>query len=256
MSAIKYLEFRDTENFEFDSDLENFVTFIGVGNDRIVNSLLNYSKRNFISIDTIQMNEKNLDFIRRKIMFVQNKHLNIFLAETVKDEIAFGLESFSKKKDEMRMLIEKISNEFNINHLLEKDPNSLGVSDKVKLKLACILVCKPKILVLDNVMDELDYKDRVLIFDYLKDYVKEENIVLNFTCNVEESLCGNRIIVSDKEKIIIDGKTLSVLNEEKIMKRLGIGLPFIIELNKYLMDYDIITKYEMDNKKLVNDIWK
>ena len=52
------------------------------------------------------------------------------------------------------------------------------------------------------------------------------------------------------------GKTLSVLNEEKILRRLGLGLPFIVELNKYLMDYKLIDKYYLTNKKLVGAIWK
>lgn len=256
MSTIKYLEFRDTENFEFDSDLNNFITFIGKGNDRIIKNLLNINKKHFISIDSIQVTEKTHDFLKRKITFIQNKYLNIFLAETLKDEIAFGLESFSMKKDEMRIIIEKITTELKINHLLEKDPYSLGISDKVKLKIACALVCKPRILVLENILDELDYLDKKLVVKILKNFIKEKNIVLNFSCNIEESLFGNKIIVSDELKILLDGKTISVLNEEKILKRLGLGLPFIIELNKYLMDYEILSKYELDKKKLVDEIWK
>ena len=57
-------------------------------------------------------------------------------------------------------------------------------------------------------------------------------------------------------KLVCDGKTLSVLNEEKLLKRLGIGLPFIIELNKYLMDYGLINKYYLNYKKLVSAVWK
>ena len=90
----------------------------------------------------------------------------------------------------------------------------------------------------------------------LKRYVKEGNIVLNFTNNVDESLYGDRIIINDNKSIIVDGKTLSVLNEDKILKKLGIGLPFIVELNKYLLNYGIIDHYELDMDKLVGVIWK
>ena len=67
---------------------------------------------------------------------------------------------------------------------------------------------------------------------------------------------GEKIIIIYDKKLICEGKTLSVLNEEKILRRLGLGLPFIVELNKYLMDYKLIDKYYLTNKKLVGAIWK
>ena len=58
------------------------------------------------------------------------------------------------------------------------------------------------------------------------------------------------------KKLACDGKTLSVLNEEKLLKTLGLGMPFIVELNKYLMDYGMIDKYNLTNEKLVGALWK
>ncbi len=256
MATLKYLEFRDSENYEWDSDLNNFITFIGEGNERILNSLMIKNKDVIVSIDSVKITNKNIERMRKYITFVLNKHLDIFLGETVRDEIAFGLESIGMSKDNMKNIIESTAREFRLNDFLDKDPNSLGASDKAKLKIVNALVCEPKIIVLDNILDELDYDDKNRVIVLLKEYVDKENIILNFTSNIEDTIFGNRIIVSDKEKLLIDGKTLSVLNEERLMKRLGLGLPFIIELNKYLMDYEIISKYELDVKKLVDNIWK
>ena len=33
-------------------------------------------------------------------------------------------------------------------------------------------------------------------------------------------------------------------------------MPFIVELNKYLMDYGMIDKYNLTNEKLVGALWK
>ena len=90
----------------------------------------------------------------------------------------------------------------------------------------------------------------------LKEYVKDGGIVLNFTNDMEETLYGDKIIVVYEKKIVCEGKTLSVLNEEKILKRLGLGLPFIVELNWYLMDYGLINKYYLSDKELVGALWK
>ena len=57
-------------------------------------------------------------------------------------------------------------------------------------------------------------------------------------------------------KIVMSGKTMSVLNEEKIMKRLDINLPFIVLLNKYLIDYNLIDNYILDYTSLGGALWK
>lgn len=40
------------------------------------------------------------------------------------------------------------------------------------------------------------------------------------------------------------------------MKRLGISLPFIVMLNKYLIDYDLINTYYLDYNLLGGKLWK
>ena len=57
---------------------------------------------------------------------------------------------------------------FKLEPLLERDCNSLGSSDKVKMKILSAMIIKPQVLVFDNILCELDYKDKELIFDILK----------------------------------------------------------------------------------------
>ena len=251
-----YLKYRFNELIEFNVKEKEFITLLGNNNDLIIKTLLYTIKKGNIFIGDLELNNNNLNTIRRKISFVLYKHLNIFVGETVMDEIAFSLESLAIKKDDIINLITTESRNFNIDHLLDKDPNSLGASDKVKMKIVSSLLIKPKILVLDNIISELDYEDKIKVVDMLKEFVKYGGIVINFTNVIEESLFGNRIIIVNDKKLLCDGKTMSVLNEEKLLKRIGIGMPFIIELSKYLMDYGVINKYYTNNKSLVGAIWK
>ena len=117
-------------------------------------------------------------------------------------------------------------------------------------------IINPKIIIIDNVINMLDYNDKILIFKILSEFRDNGGIVINFTNDVEESIYFDRIIIIYDKKLICDGNTISVLNEEKILKRLGIGLPFHVELSKYLMDYGVINKYYLSDEKLVNAIWK
>lgn len=251
-----YFKYRFTQDIEFNLSGKDFTTIVGNNNDLIVFTLLNNHKKCNIFIGDKELNNNTRESILKDMSFVLHRYLDIFVAETVMDEIAFGLESLAMNKDDIINLIVSESRRFKLDELLQRDPMSLGSSDKVKMKILSSLIIKPKILVLDNVMCELDYKDRLLIFDILKEFSKNGGIVINFTNDIEDSLYGNKIIVIYDKKIVCEGKTISVLNEEKLLKRLGIGLPFMIELSKYLMDYGIVDKYYLSTDKLVGAIWK
>lgn len=204
------------------------------------------------------VNSFNIEsFFKNKDMtFVVNKYLNIFNGETVEDEIAFGLENKGIKKELMKKIVKDYSRKFNLTELLIRDPFSLGTSDKAKLKICSALICRSKIFVLNDILSLLDKNDYEIVIKLLKEYVSIGGIILNFTTNIEETLLGDRIIIVNDNKVVVDGETFSVLNEEKILKRLGLGLPFYIELSKYLIDYNLIKKYYTDSESLVNALWK
>ncbi|NLC48326.1 MAG: hypothetical protein GX758_03085 [Tenericutes bacterium] len=252
----QYFKYRYGENLDFNISEKEFVSIIGNNNDLIIHTLLYFHKKVNLFVGDKEFNKENLNVIRRRMSIVLNKHLNIFSGETVKDEIVYGLESLAYKKDDITSLIESKARLFKLNHLLDKDPYSLGSSDKVKMKILSSLIISPQIIVIDNVINQLDYDDKLLVFYILKEFTSNGGIVINFTNDIEETLHSDRIIVIHDKILACDGKTINVLNEEKLLKRLGLGLPFNVELNKYLMDYGIIDKYYLTNEKLVGAIWK
>ena len=56
--------------------------------------------------------------------------------------------------------------------------------------------------------------------------------------------------------MIIEGNTQAVLEEERIIKKLGFNLPFIVELSSGLKYYNIVDKIYYDLESLVNYLWK
>lgn len=251
-----YFKYKFEDTIELNISGGEFVTVIGNNNDLLIHTLLyGHKKADIVICDTV-FSKDNIDTIRKKMGIVLYKHLNIFVGENVSDEIVFGLESLAYKKDDIRSLLDTYSRRFKLDHLLDKDPNSLGSSDKTKVKILSSLIMKPSILVIDNILCELDYEDKNLVVSLLKEFVSDGGTVINFTNDIEETLYGEKVVIIYDKKLVCEGKTLSVLNEEKLLKRLHLGIPFIVELNKYLMDYQMIDKYYMTNEKLVNALWK
>lgn len=64
------------------------------------------------------------------------------------------------------------------------------------------------------------------------------------------------LIVYDNNNVLIEGSTIDVLQKEKLFKKAGISLPFMVELSLLLKDYGLINKIYLDKESLVNDLWK
>lgn len=250
------LKYRYNEDLEFNVEKPQIITILGNSNNRILNNLLWNNKKGNIFVDELEVNDANFYKYHQDVSFILYKQLNIFIGETVSDEIAFGLESLGISRNDIHEIITREARIFNLTDKLEKDPNSLGSNDKALVKILSAMIINPKIIVLENILSELDYEDYEKIKKIFNEYIKKGGTIINITNNVEEALIGSRTIVVCDMKVVCDDKTAKVMTEEKLLKRLGIGLPFIIELNKYLIDYALIDKYYMDYGKMVKEIWK
>lgn len=99
-----------------------------------------------------------------------------------------------------------------------------------------------------------------LLRDYEKeeifDLLKKQNIkYINITNDIEETIYCDYILVYDNDNLVIEGKKETILKEEKLLKKLGYGLPFVVDLSTQLNYYGVFAKtyYEMDD--LVGDLW-
>ena len=254
MSEI--LKYNESENINFVLESGNFYTFVGELNNHIINNLLLNDFNDFIALNDSIITKDNLNKYRKEVSFSLYELVNTFTSERVIDELAFPLENMAYKNSTMQSKIKEFTPKLRLDLILEESPNSICMSKRALLNIGSALITIPKVLIINNIFSLLDKKDKEALLDYLKEYVSNDGIVVNFTSDIEESLFGNKLVVSNKEKIVISGKTISVLNEEIIMKRLGFSLPFIVQLNKYMKDYELIKNYTLSYEGLVGKIWK
>lgn len=87
--------------------------------------------------------------------------------------------------------------------------------------------------------------------------LKLRNITfINVTSNIEEALLSDYMYVYHEQELVMEGPTKEILKEEKILKRIGFGLPFIVDLSIQLGHYNILDKTYYDIESLVNDLWQ
>jgi len=104
-----------------------------------------------------------------------------------------------------------------------------------------------------NMLSNLDEKKIKELFKFLN---KNNVMFINATNNMEEVLYTKNLIVYDEDKKVLEGTTIEVLKNEKLLKRLGFNLPFIIQLSILLKDYELTDKIFMNKESLVKELWK
>lgn len=109
-----------------------------------------------------------------------------------------------------------------------------------------------KQVIFNETLYGLKLDEKMEIFKLLK---KQNISYVNVTSNVEDAIYSDYIFVYDGNKLALEGNRNEVLKEEKTLKRLGYGLPFVVDLSIQLNYYDIFNKVYYDLDELVRALW-
>lgn len=137
--------------------------------------------------------------------------------------------------------------------MLKNNPNEISLEFKAILEIIKDLHKDFKLIFIDNLLVFLTKREIKLIYAYFK---KNKIDIVLISNNIEDALNFKYMIVLNKGKVAIEGETKEVLKEEKILKRLGVGLPFYIDLSNKLKLYGLIDKIYLNKKDLKGALWK
>lgn len=109
-----------------------------------------------------------------------------------------------------------------------------------------------KRVIFNESLSSLSNKEKKEIFDLLD---KQNINYVNVTSNIEDALFGDYIIVYDEDMKVLEGNKEVVLKNEKLLKKLGFGVSFVVDLSIQLMYYDILDKVYFDVDNLLEALW-
>jgi len=204
-----------------------------------------------IIINGLDVREDNFDVLRRCIAVIYRE--TPFLTEVVKDELRYSLEQSNVNPKIIKTKLNELNDFFGTNKMLNKTLNSLSVSEKTLIKILSYAVMEPSYIALDDILIDLDTRTKILLLNYLN----SKNIMLiNVTSNLEDTLYTDYTLCLYNGINAIDGRTLDVLKNEKILKRLGFSLPFMLDLSIQLELYGLLHKTYLNKEALVKNLWK
>lgn len=177
-----------------------------------------------------------------------------FHFSSLDQEILFELDKVNMTSSERKMKYKHLAKIFNLEDRLYDDINSLSYFEKMRSLILLSVIRSPKILLLDNVLDDLSEKEVTLIIDMLKKIGGMTIVVGSSTLSC--ATLFDYIHVLDKEGIILSGETLEVLKEDSTLNKLGLTLPFMVDLSIKLKYYGLVDDIMLDMNRMVDKLWK
>lgn len=242
-------------NFNLSIKRGSFTTIVGnngSGKSTLVKLFTGLVDTDCIYIDDTLVCKENLPIIREHVCVVMGDYCDTFICDTVRDELSYAL-----NVSDIDNRVYEISSVLGIASLLDMNPNCLSCSEKQLVSLGCALIRKPDLLILDDAFSMIDGVFKKNVFDFLvklnRDY---GTTIVNVTSDIDESLYGDFIVVIDKGRVIVNDDKLSVYKQEKCLKRLGINLPFMVDLSKRLSYYDLVDDFVFNMDDMVDLLWK
>ena len=210
-----------------------------------------------VSVDGLSTKEKkNIPQIRRKVAVLFQNPDNQIVGDTVEDDTAFGPENLGLEREEISKRVQKSLFDVGLLEKRKVSPSSLSGGEKARLGIAGVLALKSEVLVLDEATAMLDSKGRKDVMEILYNLWKKGKTIILITHHPEETMYGERIIVLDKGKIIMDGSTEEVYRKSRELRELGLALPPYVELSLLLKEKGVVKDIYFSSSSLVSALEK
>jgi iron(III) transport system ATP-binding protein len=131
----------------------------------------------------------------------------LFPDKTVFDNVAYGLRARGVPKSEIRQRVAQAVGSVGLADLAERYPAQMSGGQRQRVALARALVIRPRVLLMDEPLSNLDAKMRTQMRDVILDLVQEARITTVFvTHDQEEALAmSDRIAIMDRGRIAQTG---------------------------------------------------
>ena len=165
------------------------------------------------------------------VAYVPQNPDRLLFAETAADELAFSRRAHNLPPDPAGDLA--LLRRLSIDHLSASHPRDLSVGERQRLALAAVLVTDPQLILLDEPTRGLDYVQKHVLADLLRELRSEGKTILMATHDVElVAATADRVVLMAEGQVVVDGPARRVMAE---------SLVFASQVNKLFRDPRLLT---------------
>jgi energy-coupling factor transport system ATP-binding protein len=195
--------------------------------------------------------------VRQQVGMVFQNPDNQFVAPTVIDDVAFGLENIGLPREEMHDRIETALRQVSMQDYKDREPHRLSGGQKQRVAIAGVIAMRPHVIVFDESTAMLDPIGRKEVIETARALNQSGITIVLITHNLEEALFADRLIVMNKGMILREGTPSEVFSHIEELKTIGLDVPFTVELSQRLKKRGLpLDKDTIKSDRLVEQLWK
>ena len=216
-----------------------------------------------LSVAGFDLTDKSADFraLRQKVgMVFQYPEYQLF-AETVFEDVAFGLKNFSshelsesETEAAVRDALEMVG--LCYDEIKERSPFELSGGQKRRVAIAGVIVTKPQILVLDEPAAGLDPQGKTEIMELLhklhREWCKTVVIVSHDMDEISENC--TRAAVFSGGKVVACGAPSEIFSSEQGIRAMGLDMPFTAKLTAALQARGVCVSSDLSQADFIKNL--
>ena len=177
---------------------------------------------------------------------------------TVLKNIRYPLERLGYEDDKINVLVRDIAKDLKITNLLNKNIKDLNEYEKLRVFLASKVIYNPKLLLLDDPCLFLSPLEKEEFMGFLEQLRTRGITIVVSSSSLDEVVytINSIIYVLDKGMIVSNGDMLEVLSDDSLLNKIGLELPFMVDLSVKLKYYNLTDKINLSPLGMVEHLWK
>lgn len=190
----------------------------------------------------------NLWEVRKTAGMVFQNPDNQLVATIVEEDVAFGPENLGVESREIRIRVDEALKKVGMYEYRRHAPHLLSGGQKQRIAIAGILAMQPECIIFDEPTAMLDPSGRKEVMNTIREINKNLGItIVLITHYMDEAAQGDRVIVMEQGKIVLEGNPREVFSKVKTMKEIGLDVPQVTELAYELQKEGINISTEILN---------
>lgn len=201
---------------------------------------------------------KNINKLRMNVGYIKENPNEFLFNKRVIDELNFGIKYFKYKLNKQSIRIQEALTLVGLTEdYLYKEVNSLSLNEKKRLSIASSLIFNPSIIVLEELIMFLTYKDKeklIKLIHTLKTKYKKTIIIITKDTNLPYEVSDEVLLFGDGELVESGGKEL--LTQDKLINKIKCDIPEIVKFINVSNKMNANLTYTSNILDLIKEVYR
>ena len=192
-----------------------------------------FGKVSILGQDTLDLSVA--DIAQHAGMVFQDPETQL-VANTVEDEIAFGLENVKVPPDEIRRRISEVLKIVRLEGHELKHPNALSGGQKQRLAIAAALALRPQVMILDEPTSQLDPVGAEEVFSIIRALNEEHGMTVVLVTHDSERVAeyADRVLLLHEGQILADRTPDALFQDFELLEKTAVRAPQVTDFYRDL----------------------